>query len=95
MGSEHNGDRPEATIASAVEQAANPPRIILTFAGVGMADASIALDRVSPAQLYMAAWLLDAIAHEARGGQLAKAALGGIVGAPASILDDLRRAGRV
>ena len=65
------------------------PRIILEFAGPGMADLTIRIDRASPAQLYTAAWFLGELAHETRQGQLMQQAVTGLTvprpGAPVDL----------
>lgn len=50
------------------------PRIIVEFAGPGMADLNIRAEGpVEPAQIYAAAWLFDRWAHELRDGMIAQA----------------------
>jgi len=71
------------------------PEIVISFAGPLSAEATVRAERVSPGQLFLAAWLLDALAHEVRAGEVAKAAMTGIVGAPVDMLAQLRRAGRI
>ena len=46
------------------------PRVIITFAGRGSSACRIEAPGIDPGQLYLAAWLLDALAHETRQGQL-------------------------
>lgn len=76
------------------------PRIILEFAGPGTADLMIRIEGASPAQLYTAAWFLDALAHETRQGQLMQQAVTGLTvarpGAPAGVdtIAALRQKGR-
>lgn len=54
------------------------PSITIRFAGPGSAEvASVEAPGIGLGQLYLAAWLLDAIARENRQGELTKAALGG------------------
>lgn len=71
--------------------AAEPPTITIRFEGPGAAAMAIVPGPgVTVAQLYAAAWLLDTYAHEVRGGEIARAAMGGIIPAPADILQALR-----
>lgn len=63
---------------SEADQPTAQPRITLTFAGPDRADVAAKLDGVTPAQLFLAAWYLDALAREVRQGQLQQAALGAL-----------------
>lgn len=45
------------------EQAQSKPRLVIEFAGPGQADMNVKAEGVSPAQLYAAAWYLDAMAR--------------------------------
>lgn len=52
-------------------------RIVLEYPDGG-SDCRVTIDpATTPGQVYLAAWLLDAIAHEIRTGQLVQAAAGG------------------
>ncbi len=75
--------------APAPEPAA-PVSIVLTFSGL---EVTVKAEGVTPSQLYLAAWYLDAVAREVRAGTIARQALGGIVTNPAAIIDELRRSG--
>lgn len=81
--------------APAPEAAATPPVIRLTFKGVGVADFDIAMAGVTPPQLYAAAFYLSEMARSIFAGNLQAQAAGGLVRAGASVMDDLRRSGRV
>lgn len=72
-----------------------PHRIVLTFPAEGELDVQIEAVEVRPAEVYLAAWVLEAIAREVRAGQVMGSAMRGITREPASILDELRRTGRV
>ena len=50
------------------------PRIVLTFAGPGMAECTVQLQAIQPGQLHAAAWLLDQVARELRAADQAQAA---------------------
>lgn len=56
-----------------------PVRIVLTFAGPGSADVTMRAELVTPGQVYLAAWYLDAVARELRQGQLTQQALAGAI----------------
>lgn len=88
MSSAGNGKAPEETPEPG-------PQVIISFGGPLSAEVQIRAEHVSPGQLYLAAWLLDAFAHEVRAGQVTQAAIGGLVTAPESVLADLRRQGRI
>lgn len=63
-------------------EASAKPRIVIEFAGPGMADNTIAWsDGVTTGQLYGAAWVLDAAAREIRAGEVARSR-GPLVAAP-------------
>lgn len=65
MSRDDDGDRAEAG-------AARRPRIVIEFDAVNGAECAIRPDGdVSTGQLYLAAWLLDAFAHETRMGERA------------------------
>jgi hypothetical protein len=56
------------------------PRIVITFAGPGVADMAISPDgTVSVSQVFAAAWLLDAFAHELRAKQVTIGAAQGLL----------------
>lgn len=78
--------------------APGPPGSTITLSWTGAGSTGLSV-RVGPAvtleQLYLAAFFLDVLAHEARQGDLTRAAMAGLVGAPSDILDQLRRSGRV
>lgn len=58
--------------AEAEAQAERRPRIVIEFDAVNGAECAIRPDGdVSTGQLYLAAWLLDAFAHETRTGERA------------------------
>lgn len=59
-----------------VSEAPAPPRIIIEFAGPGAAMHVVKLDRVDPAQVYAAAFVLDCVARELRSGSLIQEVLG-------------------
>lgn len=66
------------------------PRIVLTFAGVGMADVlDVAMDGISLGQLYAAAWQLDALARELRQGDATRKALESMTPGGGSALADV------
>jgi hypothetical protein len=65
-------------MAAKAEEPTAQPRIVLAFAGPDRADVAARLDGVTPAQLFLAAWYLDALAREVRQGQLQQAALGAL-----------------
>ena len=71
------------------------PSIVLTFAGPGAADCTARADGVTIGQLMAGAFYLDQLAREVRAGMIAREAMAGLNAAPASILDQLRRSGRV
>lgn len=71
------------------------PYIAIVFAGEGAADMAIHAPKITPAQLYAAAFYLTALADQTYSGIAQKAALTALQAAPASILEDLRRSGRV
>lgn len=58
-----NGQHPQAAPAEPAG------RILIEFAGPGLAEHTINLEHVAHGQLYAAAWMLDALAHELRAGQ--------------------------
>lgn len=68
-----NGE-PETT-TDTVPEPAPLSQVRITFAGVGLADHTVALDHVDPAQVYAAAFVLDMLARELRSGSLIKQAL--------------------
>lgn len=64
---------PVAEQAAEAAEAGAPSRITIAFAGPGLADATIALEGVTPGQVMSAAWFLDRFAHELRDRQQATA----------------------
>lgn len=73
--------------------AGRKPRIVVEFAGPGLADCQIVPDEdVTLAQLYGLAWLIDVWAREARAGQLASSATPLVAGIP-DLAALLRQAG--
>lgn len=71
------------------------PSVKLTFPPDAGGDVVLTVDRASPAQLYLAAWYLNAVASQAFQGAQVQAAMGGAIGDPAAFIEQLRRAGRV
>lgn len=71
------------------------PYIAIVFGGEGMADLSLYAPKVTPAQLFAAAFYLSELARSAFGGIQAQAAARQLQSAPAGLLDELRRSGRV
>lgn len=86
-------DKPNGQAQPAPETAR--PAIVLTFEGVGTAGFTISAVGVSPAQLYGAAFYLRELAAATWQGELRARAASGLVAAGPSVLDDLRRSGRV
>ncbi len=72
------------------------PAITIRFAGPQSAELAILCDpTVTDGQLYAAAWVLDAMAHEVRAQLVRVADPASLARVPASFLNELRRAGRV
>lgn len=68
------------------------PRLVIEFSGPGQADMTIKAEGVSPAQLYGAAWYLDAMAR----GQYADAKIAAAMEAQqmAALAAGIRNGGR-
>lgn len=68
------------------------PRVTITFSAPGSADMTVAAEgQVSLGQLMAAAFLLDAVAHEARAGQATKDAMNQLVMAPGGLPPEIER----
>lgn len=73
------------------EAPASAPRIVIEFAGVGLANMTVVAPGVKLAQLMAAAWLLDSLAREARAGAVAKEAMAGLVEVPGALPPEIAR----
>lgn len=80
--------RPEPAPPSAAHQ------LVITFPADGRIDCHVEGAEVTPAEVYLAAWTLEAIAREVRAGQVMASSMRPILHDPRAILDELRRAGR-
>lgn len=69
--------------------------VVITFAGPAGADPAIRAEGITPGQLMAAAFLLDCLAREVRAGQVARDAMSSVIPAPAELLTQLRRDGRI
>lgn len=82
---------PESSSANgAPPPAPAQPALVIRFAGQGLAQV-VGVDGpdVTPHQLYLAAWLLDAMAREARQGEVMRSMGGGLTPDMARVVQDI------
>ena len=70
---------------------AGGPAVIVSFSAPGSADMTVKAEGISLTQLMAAAYLLDCLAREARAGELARQAIGGLTPAELQAIAGLGR----